>query len=302
MNKFDVVVIGQGYAGLLAAKRAREQGLKVASVEALYPGGLVMNIMHLDPAPEGVTEPNGSDVISTLAMDNMDLGIPTIAGSATAVIKSPIGHFTVETDSEAVEARQVIVASGAKFRKLGVPGEEEFFGRGISECADCDGPMFGGMDAVIVGGGDSAFQEAAVLSQFAKKVTIVMRGQKPRARAKFVEVVQAIPNIDVLQQTEVTAIEGTVQQGVTGVRLRTGDGAESTHTCSGVFVFIGLKPNADFLPESIDRDDAGGVMVSHAGETSIPGIWAVGAVRSGYGGLLADAEQDVERTLAAIAS
>ena len=162
MQTFDAIVIGQGYAGLVTAKLLAEAGLKTANAEGLYAGGLVMNINHLDPAPEG-TDPVGAEVISAVAMANMDAGITQIMAPVTAM-RRDAGGWLLETGEGQLSAPDVVVASGARLRKLGVPGEEAFFGRGVSECADCDGPMFAGMDTVVVGGGDSAFQKITTRS------------------------------------------------------------------------------------------------------------------------------------------
>src|SRR5690606_24158122 len=121
----------------------------------------------------------------------------------------------------------VIVASGARFRKLGVPGEDSFVGQGISNCADCDGPMYQGKDAVVVGGGDSAYQEALTLSAFCNKVTIVYRGDAPKARADFAERVAADPKLVEMANTEVLEVLGSPGQGVEGVRLSTGGATET---------------------------------------------------------------------------
>lgn len=298
MQEFDVIVIGQGYAGLVAAKLASERGLKTASVEGMYAGGLVMNINHLDPAPEGV-EPVGAEVISTVAMANMDAGIAQVMAPVSALRQGGAG-WIVETGEGPLTASDVIVASGARYRKLGVPGEAELFGRGVSECADCDGPMFGGMDTVIVGGGDSAYQEAVALAQFADKVTILMRGDGPRARPDLVEQVEADNKIEVRTGVRVTEVLGD-DTGVTGVRLERTDGGTEELPCGGVFVFIGLEPVTDFLPGEVDRGGDGGVVTDAKGATGQPGLWALGAVREGFGGRLTDADTDAALLVSALA-
>lgn len=296
MQKFDVIVIGQGYAGLTAAKLAHGKGLKTASVEAMFAGGFVMNVNELEPTPDPEVQ-SGSELISNLAMENMDLGIETISSPVTAIKKLDDGWCVIAEEGE-LAAGQVIVASGASLRKLGVPGEEEFFGRGVSECADCDGPMFGDMETVVVGGGDSAFQEALALTHFAEKVTILMRGQTPRARPDLVQKVTASDKVTVLGKAEVLAIEGS-EAGVTGIRASV-EGKETTIPCGGVFVFIGTQPNADFLPQEVSRDADGGVVTGENGATGQPGLWVIGAARSGFGGLLSDAAKDAERVVAAL--
>jgi thioredoxin reductase (NADPH) len=299
MQSFDVIVIGQGYAGLTAARLAAERGLNTANFEAALFGGLIINLNELDPVPEGA-EHSGAELASNLAMSNMDKGVVTVSEGATALERDQDGLWLVTTDSEAYAARHIIVASGARLRKLGVPGEQEFFGQGVSECADCDGPMFSEMETVVVGGGDSAFQEALALSQFASKVTMVMRGAAPRARADLIERAAADPKLVRLANTQVVAIEGAAGKGVESVRIKTEGQEEKVLPTGGVFVFIGLEPNTAFLPADLPRDAAGALITSEQCATALPGLWAIGAVRSGYGGMLSDAAADAERVIAAL--
>ena len=299
-DRYDVVVIGQGYAGLTAARIAIEQGFKTANIEAGSMGGLIVSINELDPVPEGL-ERSGAELASGLAISNMDKGVVTVYGTVMAVKRGEDDLWLVQTESETLVAPHVVVASGARLRKLGIPGEKEFFGQGVSECADCDGPMFRGMETVVVGGGDSGFQEAQALAEFARKVTIVMRGKAPRARAELVERAAANPKIVQLMNTQVLAIEGTPGKGVERIRLETEGESERILPTAGVFVFIGLEPNTGFLPTGLNRDEAGALVTSNQCATPLPGLWAIGAVRSGYQGMLTDAAADAERALAALA-
>ena len=299
MDNFDVIVVGQGYAGLTAARLANERGLRTANFEAQLFGGLIINLNELDPVPEGA-EHSGAELASNLAMSNMDKGVETVSEAVTAIERAANGRWTVRTDSGSHSARHVVIASGARLRKLGIPGEAEFFGQGVSECADCDGPMFSDMETVVVGGGDSAFQEALALCQFASKVTLLMRGSGPRARADLVEQAAANPKLVQLTHTTLVAIEGVPGKGVESVRIQTQGKAEERLPVSGVFVFVGLEPNTGFLPADLARDAAGALVTTEQCATALPGLWAIGAVRSGYGGLLSDAAADAARAVAAM--
>lgn len=299
VERYDIIIIGQGYSGLTAAKLAVDRGLRTANIESGCMGGLIININELDPAPEGA-ERSGAELASNLAMSNMDKGVATLSGAVTAIERDG-NSWVVKTDYETCSAPHVIVASGARLRKLEVPGEEEFKGQGVSECADCDGPMFRNMETIVVGGGDSAFQEAIALSQFASKVTMILRGKGPRARTELVKRAAALPNLIQLTETRVLAIEGTPGKGVDGVRIRTEGEAERIVPTAGVFIFIGLQPNTEFLPPELPRDPAGALVTSDRCETNLPGVWAIGAVRSGYSGKLSDAENEAGVAIGALA-
>jgi len=295
MQTFDVIVIGQGYAGLCAAKAAQARGLKTANFEAELFGGLIINVNELDPAPGEVH--SGVELASNLAMENMEVGVENVADQVSAIERAG-NQLRVQTASgDAYAARHVIVASGAAFKTLGVPGEEEFVGRGVSNCADCDGPMFQGQEAVVVGGGDSAFQEALSLAMYCSKVTLIYRGAAPRARADLIERVAADARFVQMPNTEIVAIEGS--QAVEAVKIRTADG-EQRLACTGVFVFVGLEPRSALVPVEVARDEAGALMTDDKCATSIPGLWVIGAARHGFGGMLTDAEADAQRVAAAL--
>jgi thioredoxin reductase (NADPH) len=288
---YDVIVIGEGVSGLTAAGALARAGLKVATMEEQLFGGLVINVNELEPAPEGHPA-SGAELAAALMQANAENGVVSIQEAVTELRESGDVKET-RTDSGAHTARHVIVASGARMRKLGVPGEAEFEGRGVSQCADCDGPMYQNEDVVVVGGGDSALQEALVLSRYCRRVFLVHRGDAFKASAHFVEQVKANGKITIMRNAVIDAIVGGKM--VEKARVQHMDGRSEELSCAGVFVYVGLEPTADFLPAAVERDAAGFVRTNESLETSLTGVSAIGAVRSGFGGTLVDAMNEAQR-------
>ncbi|MEK7877888.1 MAG: FAD-dependent oxidoreductase [Pseudomonadota bacterium] len=285
-SKFDVIVIGAGITGLTAAKLAAQSGLSAANIEALLFGGLVININELDGEPHG----SGTELASTLMMEVSDLGVANLSETVTALARDG-DSLSVVTDAGRHRARAVIIASGAQLKRLGIPGEAEFENRGVSQCADCDGPMYKDQDVVVVGGGDSALQEALVLAGFCKRVHLVHRGTKFRARQHLVDAVAARNNIQPVWNTVAEEVLGA--EMVTGVRMRNvANGAKTEVPCTGLFAYIGLEPRCEFAPREIQRDANGCLMTDASLQTAMTGVYAAGAVRAGYGGLLTHAIAD----------
>src|SRR3954471_16215337 len=283
MANFDVIVIGAGITGLTAAKAAVQSGLRTATIEALMFGGLVVNINHLD----GETTGSGTDLASNLMMEISELGGENLSETVSALARNGSG-IKVTTDGGEHTARAVIVASGAKLKRLGIPGEAEFEYKGVSQCADCDGPMYKGEDVVVVGGGDSALQEALVLAEYANTVHVVHRGAKFSAQQHLVDAVAGHANIKPVWNSVAEAILGG--QMVEKVRVRntaTNDAIEIPS--AGFFAYIGLQPTCDFAPPELARDADGHVVTDNSLATKIPGVFAAGAVRAGYGGVLTHA-------------
>lgn len=293
---YDVLVIGEGISGLTAASELAKAGLKTATLEARLFGGLVINVNELEPGPQE-REVSGAEFAAELMQANAELGVTSIQEAVTA-IASRDGLLHASTADSSYAARQIIAAAGARLRKLGVPGEDEFEGRGVSQCADCDGPMYQNEQVVVAGGGDSALQEALVLANYCSAVRIIHRGGKFRAQPHYIEAVAANPKISTTWNATIQAIGGGKM--VERVQIRHADGRGEEIPCAGVFAYIGLVPNADCLPREVARDAAGCAITDDHLQTALPGLWAIGAVRSGYGGTLPEAMDEARRAAAAI--
>ena len=287
-DECDIAVIGGGIAGLTAAHHALDGGCTVTHIlgtEAM--GGLVCNVGELRGYPTGDQPASGIGLAIGLSTANVSRGVNELMANATSLSHEG-SRFRITTSEGETVARQVIAATGARLRTLDAPGAKQFVGRGVSQCAWCDGPLYSGKDVVVVGGGDAALEEAHHLAQFAAKVTVVTRGSGFRARPSYVRRIAELENVEVRQMSETAEIIGT--DGVEAVRvIDSQSGAGETIPCAGVFVFIGLEPNSSLIGNLARLDPGGQVETDSAMRTATPGLYAVGALRSDYGGRLVHA-------------
>lgn len=285
-NLSEVAVIGGGLAGLTAARHAARLGRLVTLFEAtgMY-GGLIATVDHVDglPVPGRFT---GQDLAIALLEDARKNGVRIVE---TGVAKLELGkRLTLSDQADNVHHPEaVIVASGASLRRLGVPGEEEFTGRGVSRCATCDGGFFRNQDVVVVGGGDAAVSEALVLARTSRKVILVSRSPL-KAKREYADRIAARENVQFVWDSEVSAILGN-EAGVSGARLRHArTGATTDIECMGLFPFIGAVPNSAFVPPALLSGN-GQVETGSDLATSDARVFAAGAVRAGYGGNIVEA-------------
>ena len=277
MPNFDLIVVGAGVAGLTAAMFAARHGLKVTVVDRMGAGGQISNaerIENFPGFPQGVAGHELGPLLHEQAeAAGAEFVLDTIEG-----IEIEGEQRILRGASEMLRAPAVIIAAGSALRPLGVPGEAQFLGRGVSHCASCDGSLFAGREVCVVGGGDSALDEALVLAAHAARVTVFHRGDRLRAQMALVDRAAATANIEIALQTTVEEIMGT--DTVSGVRLRESDtGKARVHAANGVFIHVGLEPNTAFLRNVLPLDPTGHVETDILMRTSLAGVFAAGDIR-----------------------
>jgi thioredoxin reductase (NADPH) len=292
----QAIVIGSGFSGLSAAFELARRGVGTALVDDGYLGGLIANVGAIEAAqPYGGH--SGADLASAMLGEALEAGADYHMGEAAAL--ECIGRAWHLPGLE-LAAPAVVLATGAKLRRLEVPGEAELTGRGVSQCAFCDGALYRGQQVVVVGGGDAAFQEAIHLAEIGCHVTMLLRGTAPRAQPSYSERAAAFPNLSIRTEVEVVRVLGS--DGVDGVCvLDRNAGCEEEIAAAGLFPFIGLQPLTALAPASAERDGFGALAVNEQMLTGASGLYAIGAARSGYGGQLPDARADAVAAAQSIA-
>lgn len=274
---YDTIIIGAGPAGMTAALYAARSNLKVATLEQGAPGGQMNNTSDIENYP-GFELISGPELSMKMFEPLEKLGVENLYGIVTG-IEDKGDYKIVKTDDEEYETKTVIIATGAKHRHIGVPGELEFNSRGVSYCAVCDGAFFRNQDLLVVGGGDSAVEEALFLTRFASSVTIVHRRDELRAQKLLQDRAFANDSISFIWDSVVKEIKGD------DIKVRSVDienvktGQVTNHEFGGVFVYVGLDPVSDFIKDLGITDENGWIPTDDHMKTSRKGIFAVGDVR-----------------------
>jgi thioredoxin reductase (NADPH) len=280
---YDLIIIGGGPAGLTAAIYAAREGIDALVIEKSALGGQAGVTERIDNYPGFPDGIRGADLAERFITQARRFGVELLAGVDVAGVGQDEGGFiSVRTEAgDEYGARAVIIATGSRYKRLNVPGEDELIGAGIHFCATCDGPFYRGSERLLViGGGNSALEEGLFLTQFTERVTILARNSELKASALLIEKARSHPKIEIETDSSVLEFRGEAKvEAVRTESLRTGEIQE--YTPGAVFIFIGLVPNTGFVGASIALDDRGFVETTPTFETSLPGVFAAGDVRAG---------------------
>ncbi len=285
---YDVIIIGAGPAGLGAGLYTARDRLKTLLLEKYMPGGQIITTDRIENYP-GYEQIDGAGLVMKMQAQVENFGGEIKMNSeVTKIQKLPDGNIAIHTDDEQYLARAVILAPGSSYRKLGIPGEDEFrnAGAGVSYCGTCDAPFFRGKEVVAIGGGNTAVEEALHLAKYVDKVTLIHRRDEFRATKILAEEVQAKaaePDSNLILRYDTIPLAITGEGKVQSIRLKNvKTDAEEDHPCDGVFIFVGMIPNTGFLKGFVQLTDAGFIKCDCAFmRTNVPGVFVAGDCRIG---------------------
>ncbi len=281
MSQYDVIIVGAGPAGMTAAIYAVRANLKTLMLDQLAPGGQIINTNEIENYP-GVGAINGAELAIKMFEQTQELGAEFDYKTVTAIEdKGAIKLVKCLEDDTVYETKAVILASGTRPRRLGIPGEEEFAGSGLSWCAICDGAQYKGKDVVVIGGGNSAVEESLYLASITNKLTVVTMFDLT-ADPKACDKLRALPNVTIYPYQEIIEITGTDK--LTGIRFKSTkeDAKEYEVSCDGIFEYIGLEPTATFCKSLGILNEHGFIEVDHSMKTKIDGIFGAGDINTKF--------------------
>ena len=280
---FDIIIIGSGPAGLSAAVYAKRAGLNMLVIEKNpVSGGQIIDTYEVDNYL-GIPGVNGFDLAMKFREHADKLGAEFADGIVTGIEKSSTDEkgktiFKVNTENESYETRTVLIAAGAHHSKLGIPGEEEYIGKGVSYCATCDGAFYKGKVAAVNGGGDVAVEDAIFLARFCEKVYLIHRRDELRAAKILQDELFGLPNVEVIWDSVVQEIQG--EGKVTNLRVKNiKENKVSDLNVDGIFVAIGIHPSTEIFADIVECDENGYVIAGEDCVTNVPGIFAAGDCR-----------------------
>ena len=279
MSDYDIIVVGSGLSGLTAGLFAARHGLSTLVLESNIPGGHLISIEKIEDFPGFPDGIAGYDLCPTVQRQAADQGAEFQRAEVTR-LETQDRVWYVVTDEDRHCAKAVIVATGSKLKNLGVPGEEKLMGRGVSHCASCDGPLCNGQTVGVVGGGDSALQEAISLTQYAEQVLLFHDGEKFSAQETYQQ--RVLSNSKILPRYRTTVEEIFGDNAVAGVRLRDlASGELSNVGVAGLFIYVGFQPNTELLQDFVPLSDTGHVLTDNWMKTARDGLYAAGDIRQG---------------------
>lgn len=292
---FDLLVVGAGPAGLSAALAAVREGMRCLVIDQGEPGGQAAGTPHLFGALGFAEGAGGGEVRESLLTQAHRYGVRILSGVALSRLERIGGYLVATTEpEEEIVARSVILATGVRYGRLGIPGEEELRGAGVHTCASCEGPFYRKAEEVlVVGGGDLAGQEALLLSQFAGRVRMVDTSAQFRASPVMVERLRQHPKIELYPSTELVDLLMGEDGRLSGAVVRdVTTGYQFNFSPAAVFIYAGMSPNTEMLDGTLELDEAGFILTDHSLQSSLPGVFVAGDVRTGSTKQLAPAIGD----------
>jgi len=279
MEKYDLIIIGGGPAGLTAGLYAARARLKSIMFERISPGGQVLNTEQIDNYPGFSDGIAGWELVDNMTKQAEKFGLQIVSKEVESIDISTEWQKVNTSDKESTLAKTVIISTGAIPKHLNIPGEKEFTGKGISFCATCDGAFYRGLDVAVIGGGDAAVEEAIFLTKFSPKVSIIHRRDQLRATKILQEKAMANGKINFIWDTIPVAVKG--ENEVESIKLKNvKTDKESELFIKGIFLYVGINAATGFLPQSIKKDKKGFIITNDKMETNIPGVFAAGDCRS----------------------
>ncbi len=278
---YDLIIVGGGPAGLTAGIYSAREGVETLMIERSGIGGQAGTTQEIENYPGFPEAVSGGELADRIRRQAERFDVEILAAQGVTSVKRQMDMVAVNVQTgEEYCAAAVVLATGSTYRRLGVPGEDDFIGAGVHFCATCDGPFYKGQDVVVVGGGNSGFQEGLFLTRFAKSVTIMELGKEPRASRALQDKVAGRDDMQVLTETTIEEFQGNSRlESIRVKNLATGETREMRP--GAVFVFIGLLPNTDFLKDSVELDRFGFIVTQPNLETNVPGVFAAGDCRAG---------------------
>lgn len=275
---YDIIIIGSGPAGLTAGIYAKRALMETVIIEKNpISGGQIINTYEVDNYP-GIPGVSGFELANRFREHAKNLGVSFVQGEVVEVKLEEKEKQIIMSNGDIYKTKTIIIASGAGYRKLAVPGETEFTGKGVSYCATCDGAFFRNKVTVVVGGGDVAVEDAIFLARVCKKVFVIHRRGEFRAAKSLVSKLMSLENVEIIWNSVVEKIEG--EENVTGVVYKTSDSETSNHILvDGVFIAVGTVPNSEIYRNKVEMDELGYILADETCKTNIPGVFVAGDIR-----------------------